>query len=61
MDTSINRGRIDGGCFLVSSDICKNVEWKDTDFAADWHYIESLKKQVNFVPAKIKRFLFTHN
>ena len=61
MDTSINRGRIDGGCFLANIDICKNVEWSGTDFAADWHYIENLKKQPNFAAAKISRFLFTHN
>ena len=61
MDTSINRGSIDGGCFLAKSDVCKGVEWSDTDFAADWHYIENLKKQPNFAATKINRFLFTHN
>ena len=61
LNTSIKRGRIDGGCFLANRDICKDVRWGDTDFAADWHYIERLKKQPNFAPVKIDRFLFTHN
>ena len=61
LNTSIKRGRIDGGCFLANRDICKDVKWGDTDFAADWHYIERLKKQPNFAPVKIDRFLFTHN
>jgi hypothetical protein len=61
LNTSIKRGKIDGGCFLANRDICKDVKWGDTDFAADWHYIERLKKQPNFAPVKIDRFLFTHN
>ena len=61
LNTSIKRGKIDGGCFLANRDICKDIKWGDTDFAADWHYIERLKKQPNFAPVKIDRFLFTHN
>jgi hypothetical protein len=59
--TSMTRGKIDGGGFLMHKALCDTVKWTSTEFAADWFYIDKLKNKPGFVPAKVDGYLFTHN
>ncbi len=62
LDTKAEKGRIDIGCFIVRTEIAKQVGFKDKGFDGDGTYFESC---LNFSPfttlGKIKKVLFVHN
>lgn len=59
MDTKLERGKIDVGCWVTRSDFVTLAEW-GKGFAADWDYLQQVLSRDPRV-CKVKEFLFVHN
>lgn len=60
IDSRIERGKIDVGNWMAAAKLVKSVPWTRTEFAADWFYVEALKKKARKV-VKVQNTLFCHN
>lgn len=62
MKTELARGKIDVGCFLADSELVIDTPWESTEFAADWHYIRALTKDLPRTGiVKVDGYLYVHN
>lgn len=60
--TEMGRGKIDCGCFIVKTDIVKEVGWNSTNYHADWEFLQDcLKYNSKLSVRRVEKILFVHN
>jgi glycosyltransferase involved in cell wall biosynthesis len=62
LTTQLTFGKIDCGCFMVKTDIAKNIGWKYRVSESDWLFInEVIRNYKRSSIVKIDKILFVHN
>lgn len=60
MDTKLERGQIDVGCWLAKAELVRATFWEDFTFAGDWSFLAAMLAKKPKV-AKVKHYLMVHN
>jgi hypothetical protein len=62
INTLLQFGRIDIGCFMVKTDIAKTIKLKVSEEWADWYFVEEfMKKHKDANIIKLDKVLYVHN
>jgi len=62
INTLLQFGRIDIGCFMVKTDIAKTIKLRTKEEWADWYFVEEfIKKHKDANIIKLDKVLYVHN
>lgn len=62
INTALQFGRIDIGCFMVRTDKGNKIKLKTKEEWADWYYVEEfIKKYPNAKVTKVNKIMYVHN